>query len=113
MAKFTFYEISCGRFTDRVSGAETEYDKVNLMFSKRVKKQNMRGEKGEMYSVSVSDLPYLFGEEKRFPSAVNDDYSRRIEAVSDFLEPYLGKSCIVEQIKKNDRDIISYIEFEE
>ena len=112
MAKFTFFEVSSGVFNNEQTGQVVSYDNVSLMFTKRVNRKNMIGEKGELYSVPVNDIPYLFGEDVKFPGPVGDDYSRRVEAVVEFLKPYIGKQCVVEQIKKKDRDIITYVEFE-
>ena len=113
MAKFTYFEVSSGVFADKQSGDVVKYDNVSLMFTKRVNRNNMKGEKGEIYSVPINDLPHLFGIDVKFPAPAGSDYTCRIDSVVEFLSSYLGKSCTVEEISKKDRKIISYLEFDD
>lgn len=114
MAKFAFYEINSMVFDKENEGKNEEViiDSVSLQFTKRVNRSNMCGEKGEDYKVPVSDIPFLFGSEVKFPGFAGRDASARIAAVKTFLDKYVGKTCTVEEISKNNKKIITYLKFE-
>ena len=71
----------------------------------------MHGEKGENFTVDVVDIPGLFSADLKFPAMVGFDCSARIASIKQFLDKYIGKTCMIEQIEKGKRQILSYIEF--
>ena len=110
MAKFNFYQISCSSFKDE-NGNPVVIDNVTIQISKRVNNSTMRGYKGENYSVPVVDIPYLFGMDVKFPARAGDDCSKRIEAVKEFLDSYVDRDVIAEEITKGKSKILTSLEF--
>ena len=110
MAKFSFYQISCNSFKDD-NGNQVVIDNVSLQISKKVNSSTMKGEKGETYSVPVADIPYLFGCDVKFPARVGEDCSRRIEAVKEFLDGYVGKNVYAEEISKGKSKVLTSLDF--
>lgn len=118
MAKFNYFEIKAMQFTttETENGKDVEktitLDDVVLQISKRVNLPSMRGEKAEEYTISIEDIPTLFGKQVKFPAAAGDDYTERVKAVKTFLEPYLGRNCYAEEVKrKNNKSVLTYLEF--
>lgn len=115
MAKFAFYEINSMIFDKDIGDGKTEeltVDSVTLQFTKRVNRSNMAGDKGEEYKIPIVDLPFLFVSDVKFPGFAGRDSTARVAAVKAFLDKYIGKTCTLEEISKNNRKIISYLEFE-
>ena len=119
MAKFSFYDITILKIPqmdkdgNEIPGTEPSViDHVNIEISKKVNNSTMRGEKGELYKVSVADLPGLFMADVKFPGFAGNDPTARITAVKAFLDKYIGKTCQAEEISKGKRRLLSYIEFE-
>lgn len=119
MAKFSFYEIKSMKFPaidkqgNLIENAEpVVLDHVILQITKRVNNFTMCGEKGEDYTVPISDIPSVFLSDVKFPAMAGDDSTARVEAVKKFLDKYIGKNCWPEDIAKNKKRILTYIEFE-
>ena len=114
MAKFSFYDIKCSKF-DSENGDKKEtvtIDNVLIQITKKVNKATMQGEKGEDYTVSVADLPYLFGADVKFPGFVGYDATQRVEAIKKFLSAYVGKTCTAEEITRGKSRVLTYLEFD-
>lgn len=118
MAKLTFAEIKVMKFKETDSqGNEIKdsepviIDHVTLQIAKRVSNQTMIGEKAEFYTVPVADIPFVFQSEVKFPDFNGYDSSRREASVREFVSKYIGKQCIVEDIAKKDKRILTSIEF--
>lgn len=111
MAKFSFFDISCSSFKDD-EGEKVVIDSVTLQFTKKVSNKTMLGEKGESFNVPISDIPFLFQSDAKFPAFSEVDSTPRCEAVRNFLSKFIGKTCSVEQIAKGKRNMLTYIEFE-
>lgn len=119
MAKFNFYEIKSMKFPaidkngNLIENAEpVVIDHVILQITKRVNSSTMGGEKGEEYTVPISDIPSVFLSDVKFPAMVGDDSTARVEAVKKFLDKHIGKKCWPEDIAKKNKRILTYIEFE-
>lgn len=115
MARFAFYEINSMVFDKDIADGKTEevtIDSVTLQFTKRVNRSNMAGDKGEEYKVPIIDLPFLFTADVKFPGFSGRDSTARVAAVKTFLDKYIGHNCTLEEISKNNKKIISYLEFE-
>ena len=110
MAKFSFFDINCNSYD--IDGEKITVDSVTIQFTKRVSNKTMLGEKGESFNVPISDIPFLFNSDVKFPAFSPVDSTPRAEAVRSFLAKYIGKNCSVEQISKGKRNVITYIEFE-
>lgn len=110
MAKFSFFDISCNTYD--IDGEKVTVDTVSLQFTKKVSNKTMLGEKGESFNVPISDIPFLFNFDVKFPAFSEVDPTPRADAVRNFLAKYIGKSCSVEQIAKGKRNMLTYIEFD-
>ena len=111
MAKFSFFDISCMSFLDD-NNEKIAVDTVTLQFTKKVSNKTMLGEKGESFNVPISDIPFLFNSDVKFPAFSEVDSTPRSDAVRGFLAKYIGKNCTVEQITKGKRNMLTYIEFD-
>ena len=110
MANFSFYQISCNSFKDE-KGDPVVIDNVTIQITKKVNNSTMRGLKGENYSVPVVDLPFLFESDVKFPARNGDDCTRRVEAIKEFLDGYVGRDVIAEEISKGKSKILTSLEF--
>jgi len=118
MAVLRFAEIKVMKFmpTDKegqeIPNAEpVVIDQVHLQIAKSVTTSTMLGEKGEFYKVPVSDIPFVFQSEVKFPAFAGFDGTARETAVREFLKKYIGSRCIAEDIAKGDKRILTSIEF--
>ena len=110
MAKFSFFDISCNTYD--IDGEKVTVDTVQLQFTKKVSNKTMLGEKGESFTVPISELPFLFNSDVKFPAFSDVDSTPRCESVRSFLSKFIGKTCSVEQISKGKRNMLTYIEFD-
>ncbi len=118
MARLTFAEIKVMKFKEtdsqgnEIHGAEPiVIDHVTFQVAKKVWNQTMIGEKAEFYTVPVTDIPFVFQSDVKFPDFNGFDSSRREASVREFVSKYIGKQCIVEDIAKKDKRILTSIEF--
>ena len=111
MAKFSFYEISCGVYNIDDSKEPLVVDNVKIQITKKVNNSTMKGEKGEMYTVPAVDIPYLFGIDVKLPARSGDDCTRRIEALKEILDPFVSRNVYAEEISKGKSKLLTSLEF--